>query len=89
MEKLSTKYRKGVVKMVTIRVFYKNTDKAAKGVGVIILLYDVMFLAIPDEKFTDSNGDANIDSDLGCGSVYVNGKKVFDGQIESRTVVYI
>lgn len=75
--------------MVTVKVFYKSTDKAAIGVGVCILLYDVMFLALPDEKFTDSNGDANIDSDLGSGSVYVNGKEVFTGQIEGRTVVYI
>jgi hypothetical protein len=74
--------------MVTVRVYYKESGKAAKGVAVS-LGFNGLFRGVTGKGITDSSGDADFDNDPGYGKVYIHGKSVFEGRIEGRTVVYI
>ena len=41
------------------------------------------------DKYTDNNGEVHFTEDNGEGSIYVQGKKVYEGRIEGRKVIYI
>lgn len=74
--------------MITVRVCYKQSGKAAKGIGVSVG-FGGLFRGITRKEYTDSNGDVHFDSDPGEGAVYADGKTVYKGRIEGRIVVYI
>ena len=39
--------------------------------------------------YTDRNGEAHFDYDNGRGTVYVNGRAIYDGEISGRKILYI
>jgi len=44
---------------------------------------------VTNDVRTDSNGEAHFDHDPRSGKIFVDGKKVFEGWIEGRVVVYV
>jgi len=40
-------------------------------------------------EYTDRDGEVHFDNDNGTGTIYVDGKRVYEGRIEGRKVIYI
>lgn len=74
--------------MFTIQVFEKSSGKPAyyKKVGII---FHGFFRGSTKDIYTDRNGEAHFDYDNGNGTIYVQGREVFDGEISGRMIVYI
>lgn len=75
--------------MVSVRVFFKQSGKPAKGISVSVSFDGIFSGGITKKIFTDSSGDAHFDSDPGYGTIYADGKNVYKGKIEGRTIVYV
>lgn len=71
--------------MVTIQVIQTSTGKPVYYQRV------VLGFSMGNSKpvYTDKKGEAHFDYPPRQAEVYVNGKVVFNGKIEGRTVVYI
>jgi len=76
-------------KMFTIKLIQKDTGKPAKGERVSIGFSGFFSGGVTKSEYTDSEGEANFDSDPGQGEVYVNGKTKYKGMISGRVVVYV
>lgn len=74
--------------MVSVKVFWKESGKPAKGKRVAIS-FDGWTRGVTGSEITDSNGEAHFDVDPGSGKVYVSGDTVFTGRIEGRVIVYV
>lgn len=74
--------------MFTVKVVEKSTGKPAyyKKVGVI---FSGFFRGSTKDIYTDRDGEAHFDYDNGRGTIYVQGKKVYEGEISGRKIVYI
>ena len=74
--------------MFTVQVIEQSTGRPAsnKKVGVI---FHGIFRGSTKDIYTDRNGEAHFDYDNGNGTIYVGGKKVYDGEISGRKVIYI
>ena len=51
--------------------------------------FEGFFRDSTEDKYTDYDGEAHFDYDNGTGTIYVNGRKAYEGRIEGRKVVYI
>jgi hypothetical protein len=74
--------------MVTVRVLYGDTGKAAERAKVS-LGFSGLLRGVTRDEFTDRNGDAHFDAEPGTGKVFVKGKKVHEGYLSGRVIVYI
>ena len=74
--------------MFTIQVFEKSTGKPAynKRVGVV---FHGFFRGVTKDVYTDRDGEAHFDYDNGKGTIYIQGKSVYDGEISGRKILYI
>lgn len=74
--------------MFTVQVFEKSTGKPAyyKKVAVI---FNGFFRGATKDEYTDRDGEAHFDYDNGTGTIYVQGTKVYEGEIRGRKIVYI
>ena len=74
--------------MFTVQVIESSTGKPAyyKRVGVI---FSGFFRGMTQDKYTDTDGEVHFTEDNGEGSIYVQGKKAYEGRIEGRKVIYI
>ena len=74
--------------MVTVKVLYGDTGKAAESAKVS-LGFSGLLRGVTRDEFTDRNGDAHFDAEPGTCKVFVKGKKVHDGHLSGRVIVYI
>lgn len=74
--------------MFTIQVFEKRTGKPAYYKKVAVSFHG-FFRGMTKTIYTDRNGEAHFDYDNGRGIIYVQGEKVYDGEISGRKIVYI
>jgi len=74
--------------MVTIRVLFADSGKPAERVKVS-LGFSGLLRGVTGDEFTDKNGDTHFDVKSGSGKVFVKGKKVHEGNLSGRVVVYI
>ena len=74
--------------MVTVKVCYKSTGKAAKGKRVS-LGFSGLTRGLSGPEYTNSSGEAHFNADSGSGEVYVDGKTVYKGRLAGRVVVYV
>jgi hypothetical protein len=74
--------------MITVRVVSKASGKAQKGVPVAIS-FDGWFRGVTGKEITDGNGDAHFDCDPGSGMVHIRGRRVYEGRIGGRIIVYL
>ncbi|MDY3538387.1 hypothetical protein PG275_10295 [Riemerella anatipestifer] len=74
--------------MFTIQVIETKTGKPLKNykVGVI---FDGIFRGVAKDQYTNSEGEAHFSEDNGKGTIYVKGKKVYEGKIEGRKIIYL
>ena len=74
--------------MFTIKVIEQKTGKPAyyKKVAVI---FDGFFRGSTRNVYTDRDGEAHFDYDNGRGTIYVQGRKVYEGEIQGRKIIYI
>ena len=74
--------------MFTVQVFEKRSGKPAyhKRVGII---FHGFFRGSTKDIYTDRDGEAHFDYDNGNGAIYVEGEKVYDGEVCGRKIVYI
>lgn len=74
--------------MFTVKVIETSTGHPVKGARVSAA-FDGFFRGSTEDKYTDYDGEAHFDYDNGTGTIYVNGRKAYEGRIEGRKVVYI
>lgn len=74
--------------MFTVQVIERNTGKPAyyKKVAVI---FNGWFRGCTKDQYTDRNGETHFREDIGDGTIYIQGKKVYEGQIDGRKIIYI
>ena len=74
--------------MFTVKVIEQSTGKPAyyKKVGIV---FKGFFRGVTKDIYTDRDGEANFDYDNGNGTIYVQGDKVYEGEISGRKIVYI
>lgn len=74
--------------MFTIKVIEKSTGKPAyyKKVGVI---FNGLTRGCAKDQYTDRDGEAHFSEDNGKGTIYIQGSKVFEGEIAGRKIIYI
>lgn len=74
--------------MFTIQLFEEKTGRPAadKKVGII---FHGLLRGGTKNIYTDCNGEAHFDYDNGRGTVYVNGRAIYDGEISGRKILYI
>jgi len=75
--------------VVSVQVFYKSSGKPAKGAGVSLSFNGIFSGGVTKKQFADSDGNAHFDTPSGSGKVFVDGKTVYEGRLEGRTIVYI
>lgn len=74
--------------MVSVKVIYRHTGKPVSGAKVSIGFNGIM-RGFSKTQYTDSSGETHFDNDPGTGTIYINGKNVFEGRIEGMKVVYV
>jgi hypothetical protein len=74
--------------MFTVQVFEKSTGKPAYYKKVSVN-FDGFFRGATKDVYTDRDGEAHFDYDNGTGTIYVQGRKVYEGEIRGRKIVYI
>lgn len=75
--------------MVTIVVISKRSGDPLEGKRVSISYGGFFSGGTTDKKRTDSRGEVHFDIKPCQGKVYVEGDKVYEGEIAGRVVVYI
>jgi hypothetical protein len=73
--------------MITVHVRDERTGNPVKNARVLVSYYNP--LPGHDKGHTNGNGDFNADVKPGRGSITVNGREVFDGQLSGRMTVYV
>ncbi len=70
-----------------VKVNVKNSSGNVKGAKVSIC-FDGLFSGFTKDEYTDSNGNVSFTNDANRnGTIYVNGKKIYEGKInESNSV---
>lgn len=74
--------------MVSVKILYTSTGKPAYNQKVSIG-FDGFFRGFSKTQYTDKNGEVHFDNDPGTGTIYINGKNVYEGKIEGMKVLYI
>lgn len=74
--------------MFTIQLIETKTGKPLKDykVGVI---FNGIFRGVAKDQYTNAEGEAHFSEDNGKGTIYIKGKKVYEGQIEGRKIIYL
>lgn len=74
--------------MFTVQVIEESSGRPAynKKVGII---FHGLLRGCTKDIYTDRNGEAHFDYDNGRGAIYVGGRKMYDGEISGRRVIYI
>ncbi len=73
--------------MFTIRLINEKSGKPVVSTKVFISFSGILRGWL--ETYTDSNGDADFDSDPGEGSVIVHGKTIHKGKLSGRVTLYL
>ena len=74
--------------MFTVKVVETSTGRQVKGSKVMVG-FDVLLRGFTKAEYTNSDGEVHFDNDNGTGTIYVDGKRVYEGRIEGRKVIYI
>ena len=74
--------------MFTIKVVEQSSGRPCSG-NKVQVFFDVFFRGHTSSQYTDNEGEAHFDYDNGDGTIYVQGKKVYVGEIRGRKIVYI
>ena len=74
--------------MFTIQIIESSTGKPAYYKKVAVGFKGI-FRGFTKDQFTDRNGEAHFTEDNGEGTIYVQGKRVYEGRIEGRKIIYI
>ncbi len=74
--------------MFTVKVIESNTGEPAyyQKVGVI---FNGWTRGLTDDKRTNEEGEVHFSESVGDGTIFVNGKAVYEGKIKGLKVVYI
>ncbi len=75
--------------MVTVKVVYKSSGKAAEGKRVALYVSRFLASGVTDSERTDSRGEAHFKVESCEGEIYVDGSTKFKGHLSGRMVVYI
>ena len=75
--------------MVTVKVVYKSSGKAAEGLRVALYVSRFMASGVTDDERTDSRGEAHFDVEPCSGEIYVDGTTKYKGHLSGRMVVYV
>jgi len=73
----------------TVKVISSSSGKPYQGARVAVSFDGFITGGVTNDVRTDSNGEAHFDHDPRSGKIFVDGKKVFEGWIEGRVVVYV
>jgi hypothetical protein len=74
--------------MFTVKVIESSTGKPAYSKKVSVGFKGI-FRGFSKDQYTDRNGEVHFSEDNGEGTIYVQGKKAYEGRIEGRITVYI
>ena len=74
--------------MFTIQIVETSTGKPLEGKKVGIV-FKGWLRGCTDDYYTNKDGELHFSEENGEGVVYVQGKKVYEGRIEGRKVIYI
>lgn len=74
--------------MFTIQVIEERTGKPAYYKKVCVIFHG-LFRGSTKNVYTDRNGEAHFNYDNGNGTIYVQGRGVYDGEIKGYKRVYI
>lgn len=74
--------------MFTIQIIETSTGRPAEGKKVGIIFHGI-FRGSTSDYYTDRDGEVHFSEENGEGTVYVQGKKVYEGKIEGRKIIYI
>lgn len=74
--------------MFTVKVIEQSTGKPAYYKKVTVF-FDGFFRGATKDVYTDRDGEAHFDYDNGRGTIYVQGTKVYEGEIRGRKIIYI
>jgi hypothetical protein len=53
------------------------------------VIFDGIFRGVANYQYTNSKGDAHFSEANGIKTIYVKVKKVLEGQIEGRKIIYL
>lgn len=74
--------------MFTVKVMDRNSGRPVEGAKVSVV-FDGLFRGFAKDQYTDYNGEAHFDNDNGTGTIYVKGRREYEGRLEGRKVIYI
>lgn len=74
--------------MFTVKIVETSTGCPVKGARVRVG-FNGLLRGFTKEEYTDYDGEVHFDNDNGTGTIYVDGKRVYEGRIEGRKVIYI
>ena len=74
--------------MFTIRVYDSKNDRPAVG-NKVQVFFDGLLRGNTKTERTNYRGEVDFEYDSGRGSVHVDGRNVYEGEISGRLTVYI
>lgn len=81
-------HQQNITIMFTIQVIERSTGKPAYYKKVAVSFHG-FFRGMTNTEYTDRSGEAHFNYDNGNGIIYVQGEKVYDGEISGRKIIYI
>lgn len=69
--------------MITIQVSFQSNGQPAANQKVQLEFTGFTRMGFAKTTYTDNSGRASFDTDSGNGRIYVSGRQVFQGRIES------
>lgn len=73
--------------MFTVKVVDRSTGRPVKDKKVSVI-FNGLFRGCA-KQYTDVVGEAHFSEDNGNGTIYIDGRSVYEGEIAGRIVIYI
>jgi len=74
--------------MFTVRLIDTESGKPIRDKKVSVI-FKGLFRGCARDQYTNSEGEADFTEDNGDGTIYVNGKAVYEGRIQGRKTIYL
>ncbi len=74
--------------MFTVKVFDEKSGEPACNKKVSVC-FDGLLRGFSKPQYTDREGEAHFIEDNGNGTIYIQGKVVYQGKIQGRKILYI
>ncbi|MCR5549708.1 MAG: hypothetical protein K6F40_02050 [Bacteroidales bacterium] len=76
--------------MFSIKVIESSTGRPVKGAKVSVYINNgITHFGFTRDVYTDYDGEAHFDKDNCNGTIYVDGREMYEGRIEGRKVIYV